>query len=169
MESIRKHWFSNRKAEYRFCIYFIESCTGYFDLCFHFDNLKIQMFYSTCINSVDNISKWIEKIDKNEEYIEFTIDEEGPLNKIVLKNMNKEDIYELNIIHDFYEFKKFVSIKSFLEKLLYAFYRLTNENIWGINNSYGQIVKDNLNKYFIKYKIYENKECITCREILCKE
>jgi hypothetical protein len=171
MDSIRKNGVKKSESEYRFCIYFSDSYPGYFDLCFHFDNLKIQIFYSTCVNGLGKLFEFIDKLDKNDKYIKLIIDEEGPQNNIILENIdtNIEDIYELRIIYndDNYEFKKIISIESFRIKLLRAIYKLVKENIWGRENHYGILVIDNLSKYFEKYSINEYKECINCRKKLC--
>ena len=172
MNSIRKHWYYTDPKEgikSGYCLYFVESYTGYFDLCFHFNNLKIQLFYSTCTNILDDLFKWIKEIDNNNKTIVFIIDEEGPINKITLNRMESDnDNYEIVLSDNGYYFSTTISKEIFLKKLLNALNILINNKTWGKNNSIGEYIKKELKYYFDKYNINEYKECIECREKLCE-
>jgi hypothetical protein len=121
-------------------------------------------------NILDNLLQWIKKIDNHEKTIDFYIDEEGIKNIITLKNKNVDcdDICEMTISNDEYKFKKTISIKIFLIKLLNALFVLADRRTWGKNNSIGEYIKEKLKYYFEKYRINEYKECIECREKLCE-
>jgi hypothetical protein len=175
MENIKKHWPYKTDLKDRFCIYFSDHYSGYFDLCFHFSDLKIQLFYSTCTNTIDELINWIKEIENDKEFVYFNIDEEGPHVKIILERRDKlnNDLYEIKIIREGqpyyeYEFKKIISKKIFTEKILYALNKLANEKQWGKNNCYGKMIIEELKFYMEKYKITENKECINCREKICE-
>ena len=173
MKNIRKHWYyidPIEKVKSGYCIYFNEIYKGYFDLCFQFNNIKIQLFYSTCTNNLDELVKWLKNIDSDNETIEFRIDEEGPINLITINKIisNDNNKYELIFSNNGYIFKKEIHKKIFLKKILNALYILINNKIWGINNYYGEFIKKELSNLFIKYNIKDYKECSECKERLCE-
>jgi hypothetical protein len=174
MVNIRKHWWHNKDITEHFCIFLIETYKGYVDLCFQFSNLRIQIFYSTCTNSIDDLINWIKEIDNNKELIYFNIDEEGHDVRIILERVNKfdTDLYEIKIISEDknyyeYELKKIISKNIFLEKLLYALKKTANEIDWGKNNNHGKFVLENIYELCLKYKTNEYEYCKNCKDKIC--
>jgi predicted ABC-type exoprotein transport system permease subunit len=175
MENIRKHWKWEAESMDRYCIFFFENYTGYFDLCLQLENIRIQIFYSSCTNSMDEFVEWIYKIENNEEIILHEIDEEGQYTKIVLEMINKldKDLYELRIIHEGkpynkYEFKKVISKDIFIRKLLYAIKNYFNEKEGLKNEFYKNKILKGLITLFEKYKTNEFEDFKNCKDKICK-
>ena len=172
--SIRKYWIRGVPEEERYCIYFQEHYKGYYDLCLQFTNAKFEIFYSTCTNTIDDLVRWIERLDRDDTVISFSINEEGPIIRIILERTHyyDKDLHTLRLIKDWepyqgYEFKKVISKKGFITRLLYAIKKLMDERGWGTGSIYGNEIIEGFSPFFKKYSINEYGECNSCRQKVC--